>query len=489
MKKYSRKRLCVFLKQLATMNVMEFIRGLPAQGISWVCAALLSIMATFPVLLSLIFQEPLENASHIVEVWEYQRVNVYALSRQWHNMLMNLSFPLALVAWVICARNIDSKKSLSLFCKNKIKTNLLPIGLLLMLVWSVPSALLSGNLRLCFMGNGYRHEGVFTYCFYALIFIGALQVSDKHMKWVMEILCAVCATTGLIVIANGKIFPGLFYVDVDPHAAMFHNSNHYGYYLAICFPVCFGLCLEDRGDKISKRVIRMMEFVLTSYAVAFSNCRGAFLGIIAALIGWNLCVFIQHKNKWKTCLVLDVVFAVTILLLKSESNILLRFSILVEEFETIHQEESLEAIDVLGSGRGVLWRLGIQFALEKPLFGHGPDNLGYAYTAIQSGLSDRPHNEMIQFAASLGFPALVFYLIAIGSHIVTFFCCFRRLSIVQLSLFASVGSYLVNSIFGNTMYYTTPYYIMMLAFSYRVCNPQNLKAGEMNFKKLPKTKM
>ena len=34
---------------------------------------------------------------------------------------------------------------------------------------------------------------------------------------------------------------------------------------------------------------------------------------------------------------------------------------------------------------------------------------------------------------------------------------------------ASVWSYLVSSMFGNTMYYTTPYFYLLLSMTYRAC--------------------
>ena len=152
------------------------------------------------------------------------------------------------MAALICAKRIDEGNFKDAFLRDSARASLLPIGLLLMLLWSIPSALLSGNLHQCILGDEYRHEGVLTYFLYALIFIGALQLSEKQMRWVTEILCATCAITGILVITGGRIFQGLFFVDVELRAAMFHNSNHYGYFLAICFPICFGLVLEKKNE-------------------------------------------------------------------------------------------------------------------------------------------------------------------------------------------------------------------------------------------------
>lgn len=453
------------------MTAMEFIRKFTSQSISLICAVVLSLMAALPVIVSLIYREPADIIGSLTDKEAIQLINIYTLGSQWCQALLYLGFALGLMAVLVCARRVDKGKLQDIFRRERLRSALLPWALLLMLLWSILSALLSGNLRQCFLGDEYRHEGIVTYCLYAVVFIGAIQVSQKHMRWVAEVLCAVCAITGILVITGGRIIPGLFFVDMELRAAMFHNNNHYGYFLAICFPVCFGVILDEQNPTIFQRILRWVEYWLICNAIAYCSCRGSFLGIAAAMIGWDISVCILHKQKWKKCLALNIVFILTILLLHTESTIMDRMSSLMMEVDAVQQEQTSNTIEGMGSGRGILWKYGIQFALEKPLFGYGPDNLGHLYSAVQSGLADRPHNELIQFAASLGFPALICYITAIGSHAASFLRCFRRLSVFHLALFASVGSYIVSSMFGNTMYYTTPYYIMMLAFTYRICNP------------------
>lgn len=478
MKRSQRERVVSAVKKFSTMSATEFVRWFPSQWISLINTGLLILTALLPVLVSLIFQEPLKE-SNLIDIDATNLLNMYAFSAFWYQAILYLGFALGLMAVLVFVRNMENKKFLRCFQWNRIKTSLLPVGLLMMLVWSIPSALLSSNPKLSFLGDGYRHEGVLTYCVYALVFAGALQVSEKHMRWVAEALCATCAFTGILVITGGQVVPGIFYlnkIDNGIRAAMFHNSNHYGYFLAICFPVCFGLILEEQKTSIFRKIARLAECWLICNAIVFSNCRGSFLAVTAAVIGWNISVFILHKPKWKKCLALDLLFVLTILVFYTENSMLDRMHILGKELVQVQQEEIntqvASSIDTIGTNRVLLWRYGIQFALEKPLFGYGLDNLGYKYAVIRNKTFDRPHNELIQFAAYLGIPALIFYVTAIGSHVAAFFRSFRRLSVFHLALFASVGSYLVSSMFGNTMYYTTPYYIMMLAFTYRICNPQ-----------------
>ncbi len=463
-------------KQLNEMTARDFIRWVPAQYISLFTAVVLSVIAATPVLISLFFREPTEYLAYLMDGAEDNLLYTYVFGAQWYQMLLMLGFLTALVSVLVIVRRIDSGGLRTLLKPDRIRENLLPTGLVLMLLWSVLSALLSGNPKVCFLGDDYRQEGVLTYFLYAALFIAAMQLTEKHMKWVAEVLCATCAFSGILVITGGKLIPGLFYLEQDLRAAMFHQYNHYGYFLAICFPISFGLALQDGKAALPLRVFRIGSFWLICNAIAFNSVRGSFVAILVALFGWNLAVLIDHRSHWKRLLLLDLLFTLTILGLNTGSTLLERMDFLFREVEQVSQSlptageaEITAAIDNLGTERVLLWRLGIQFALEKPIFGYGPDNLGHLYGAVRYNLPDRPHNELIQFAASLGFPALIFYVTAIGSHVAAFFRSFRKLSIFHLALFASAGCYLVSSMFGNTMYYTTPYYFMMLAFTHRIC--------------------
>ena len=109
----------------------------------------------------------------------------------------------------------------------------------------------------------------------------------------------------------------------------------------------------------------------------------------------------------------DLIFIGAILHFNTGSTLLDRMVLLAHQLEA--SRESTAALNNLGSNRWFLWRLGVKYALEKPLFGYGPENLGHLYYTISPDLSDRPHNELIQIAASLGIPALGFYLVGLGS--------------------------------------------------------------------------
>ena len=121
-----------------------------------------------------------------------------------------------------------------------------------------------------------------------------------------------------------------------------------------------------------------------------------------------------------------------------------------------------------GSGRWLLWQNGVRFAWERPLFGYGPDNLGARYAVSTASFSDRPHNELIQIAASLGIPAMLFYLSGLIAHLKSFLTLHQRLDRLSIGIFAMIGAYLISSLFGNSMFYTTPFFFLFLGISYGI---------------------
>lgn len=116
-----------------------------------------------------------------------------------------------------------------------------------------------------------------------------------------------------------------------------------------------------------------------------------------------------------------------------------------------------------GSGRAVLWKYGIQFFLEKPIIGYGPENLEQEYARFDIN-QDRPHNLLIQLATTSGIIGMLSYCTAIGIIIIKGIRCFSRKDSVQRLVLFAVVAYLISAMFGNSMYYTSPYFFIFLGW-------------------------
>jgi len=127
-----------------------------------------------------------------------------------------------------------------------------------------------------------------------------------------------------------------------------------------------------------------------------------------------------------------------------------------------------------GHGRMGLWRQGLKMIPRRPIFGYGPEMLDEELS--KDMWIDRPDNEFIQYAVFLGIPGLAFYLLALISMFIKQWLQMKKLDVTTIVSAGCVVAYLVSSMFGNSMFYTTPYLFMFLALASAA--PKELLASE-----------
>ena len=353
----------------------------------------------------------------------------------------------------------------------KIRNNILPLCLVLLLLWSLISAFLSKNLSTSFFGSPFRKEGFFAYLAYAGLF--CMTAFIKNEKSVRSVLFCHTSAASLVSLLS---LCGLLEKDIG----VFNNQNHYGYYLCMMLPLALGLFISS--DK-KYGFIYLIEAMLLTSGLIFCGSMGPFLAVVISVVCFTVFTAILHKKRlWRLllgvalCALSGIVSAIGSWdigadMAKMASDI----GVAAAKIGGDTTQETEEAFNKIGSSRGVLWRYAWQFACERPIFGYGPDCFFDLYYLKTGVLNQRPHNEFLQIAASLGFPALGFYLAGLGSLFVRFIKRFKALSPLQLTLFVCVLSYLISSFFGNTMYYTSPYFFMLLGFCFNLSKNENDK--------------
>ena len=76
--------------------------------------------------------------------------------------------------------------------------------------------------------------------------------------------------------------------------------------------------------------------------------------------------------------------------------------------------------------------------------------------------TDRPHNIFIQLGANIGIMGIVLYVSFLGIIFINLLKKIKYIDpIIMCFVFMSIG-YIVSSMFGNSMFYTTPYYMVSL---------------------------
>jgi hypothetical protein len=81
-------------------------------------------------------------------------------------------------------------------------------------------------------------------------------------------------------------------------------------------------------------------------------------------------------------------------------------------------------------------------------------------------------------AASLGIPAALFYIIAIASYFLLLLKNRRKLNAAAFGCYGITFSYLVSSMFGVSIFYTTPFYFMFLGLTCNMLQRQCIASAQ-----------
>lgn len=126
-----------------------------------------------------------------------------------------------------------------------------------------------------------------------------------------------------------------------------------------------------------------------------------------------------------------------------------------------------------------LWKACLKMIPESPILGYGPEQLNEKYAGelggVLAGGTDRPENEYIQYMVFMGIPGFAMY---IGALISMMICQLKKIKKLELITIASAGcalAYAAGACFGNSMYYTTPYFYMFLGMTARTIKLENTK--------------
>lgn len=381
----------------------------------------------------------------------------------WYQFNLSIGLLGIVVGMVLILRYCLNKSRKSL--KQIIIENKISFLLLLMFIWSIISFIFSTNHKISFSGDFYRREGLLCYIGYVGIFILARRIRNNNkQRIVLEVMIATSALMALICFINNQFIMDSLRLTVS--SGLFYNSNHYGYYLVLCIMIS-QILISTYNNKY---LLLLYVFELAILINALINCRsmGPLLAVVIATIAYAIIVIIKDKKVFKqTVLIIIICLFSGSLSMIGSWDIYDDVNTMINDAKTIttsniDSNEELVNFDSIGSARGKLWRYGIEFVKERPLTGYGPDNLGESYRLVGCQ-NDRAHNELIQFAASLGLPALIFYLGALSILLFKFFKNFKSLNLFQLGLYSSLGAYLISSFFGNTAFYTTPFFILILS--------------------------
>ena len=396
--------------------------------------------------------------------------------------------------------------------KKELLKELLPIGILMLyMCWTLISCIFSPNTELAFWGNKYRNDGYFTYLAYAGFFAMTFTMKSYEFKKALLNVFIVTALVGIVTVElprNGYLKQ--FFWNTNLTRNSFFQFNHYGYYLMLSSMVANIMFIMEK--KKVQKVMYLFAYAIVLYYLVLNNTFGCYLAFFVTLliflivaivkkqkivlVAVSLCVFLimsaVHFKKIVQPNLLTLyndikkvesaiqenfeTEEVGLIKLEDKKKMFTQFSVVSRETvkvassnvsgETkndVNVKKTKTNIDSVGTSRMKLWRYGLQFFLERPILGFGPDNLGEKYESVHAETGqDRPHNIIIQLLTTSGIAGCLLYAVAIGM------CVKRGFSKLDFSnMFLTVSlftvlAYLISSMFGNSMFYTSPFFFIML---------------------------
>ena len=408
-----------------------------------------------------------------------------------------------------------------------------PLTLLLFfMIWVFISSILAYDTYRSFIGCFNLKDGYFSFMMYASMLVCSILMGkdEKYRKiivntflitatilaavtlWNYEYLTSDKYDGGILITSSAKtIGEMLFGNGGEPYgnnflivskriigektSGIFHNSNHYGYYLSICVIVAAIMFVKEK--KVYINILYLIAYAIMLRMAIINNTFGAYLGISASLIFLIIYAFIPKEdgkiNKRELAYIGIVVAMFAVLsattvneqkqnvVEKNFSGIYNDFKLLVESKEngntsnenkqnnvesgesgTTSQERS--DVDNIGSGRGILWQKALVMAFQRPLFGYGLENIKYVYDE-QFGINEgRSHNLILQLAATTGIVGMLLYVVGIAAIWIRKLKTIKKWNVYEcLGMFVIV-SYIVSSFFGNSGFYTSGYFYIFVGF-------------------------
>lgn len=348
--------------------------------------------------------------------------------------------------------------------KKQYLKNLIPIFLLVLyMIWTFISALFAENKELAFNGTKYRKEGYFTYLAYAGIFGLAFCIDSKKIKKTLlySFLVIAIFTTILSRFAEQGFFNNLFW-SINTNTASFFQLNHYGYYLLIANAITCSLFITEKSKSL--KILNLIIYSFLLYHLILNDTFGCYLALITNFIVFLIILMIKKEKKFPIIILICTFILISVISKFSTKAINTNISTLKNDLRIIITSDPSDKQYLrAGTGRMKLWINGLNFFAEKPILGYGPENLEKKY--IKAGISqDRPHNILIQLATTSGAPGLILYISSVIIILWRSFKLFNTKNLLHTVCMFTIVAYLISAMFGNSMYYTSPYYFILLGF-------------------------
>ena len=401
-------------------------------------------------------------------LWMPTHLMITEIDHQWYTYFYNYyAYPVVLFAYFVfvlfCVIKIATEGQWrSLFNKLIKQRAIMCFGLFCLMM--IVSTCVNGFSDFALHGEPYRNESLFSYLVYFVVFFvcGICSSGYSRKKILVDVLLLSSIAVGTYSVIN-SIFYGssIFYKSIKVQTGVFYNSNHYGYYLAMIIALAAALATAEK--KKGSRIFYLIVFGFNVVILQFNRTLGAWVACLFALVFQIIIRYIVDRKKSiyaivELCSYLAITGAVG---LYDNYMIMSILSLFIDikrvTMDPVHADDA-------GSARWKLWKITVQKTVKRPFLGYGVEGLYYEFGKDGSG--GRSHCEYLQYASFFGIPAAVAYVVGCVQVFISGYRNRSRIDGATIACLVAAFSYLVSATFGNTWFYTTPYFFVLLGMGY-----------------------
>ena len=333
-----------------------------------------------------------------------------------------------------------------------------------------------------FTGHPYTYESIYFYILYpiAYFFCGMLIDKEKMKRILLYTLIFTAFPLHILELMNQWGLPIRYFIK-NGVTLVFHQFNHYGYYIMITLLTSAFLFVYEKKKWL--KIFDLVSLCVCTMILVVNDTFGAHLAAFGAMLLFLIYMIVTTKKKrekgekrekinfkhtvamikeggtWHSAVFILVIFlGITLAMSFKYSNVLSSAIRTVEDVGgvIVNPGES----EAAGTGRWSLWKGYAKGIAEKPLTGWGVEGL------LNTKKVGTPHNELLQYAGFFGIPTMLLYLVAVLLILWRVIRNQKQMSrTTMVCFFVSLG-YLASSMFGVAIYYTTPFIYIFLGLTY-----------------------
>ena len=224
---------------------------------------------------------------------------------------INSLVPILMVIWVLCGIILFIKQKYKKFSYLKFfyyhfSVILFTIAFLL----AVVSELVNGWKSISLNGDQFRNEGLFTYFRYLLVVfpLGILVTEDRYKLFFTRVSIILSTAVGIFGIWKQYCVEEVF-VDETSVCALWNNSNHYGYFLAINIILAGLLFVYE--IRLCWKILDLLILIFQIVVLTLNNTFGAWLAVFVTYVLYLVVSSVKDKTLNKRGLFSFIVFLTT----------------------------------------------------------------------------------------------------------------------------------------------------------------------------------